>query len=221
MAHHIGPGSPALARTQHRHVSGTLGTPTPDTFGRRRTSLDASGRRPMSESRQPRDTLSRTGRARTRLAAAGGGSVVQQRWMPPADRPWARRTLEMKAEKVAAPVTAPTAAGLFRTVRTVNWAAGSPGPVTSTSTTCTSGILQTHRPRIHEQKKIESFERINSIRERNGNFDSCNACKRLGTSRLHEVHESKFPFLSRIEFIRSKLSNFSAHVYGVTGRRTD
>ena len=28
------------------------------------------------------------------------------------------------------------------------------------------------------------------------------------------MHESKFPFVSRIEFIRSKLSNFSAHVYG-------
>ena len=45
-------------------------------------------------------------------------------------------------------------------------------------------------------------------------MNSCNSCKRLGTSRLHELHESKFPFVSRIEFIRSKLSNFSAHVYG-------
>ena len=33
--------------------------------------------------------------------------------------------------------------------------------------------------------------------------------------RLHELHASKFPFVSRIEFIRSKLSNFSAHVSGV------
>ena len=65
-------------------------------------------------------------------------------------------------------------------------------------------------------RKFESFERINSIREMNGNFDSCNSCKRLVPSRLHELHESKFPFISRIEFIRSKLSNFSAHVYGVT-----
>ena len=65
-------------------------------------------------------------------------------------------------------------------------------------------------------EKFESFERINSIRETNGNFDSCNLCKRLGTSRLHESHESKFPFVSRIEFIRSKLSNFYAHVSGVT-----
>ena len=31
-----------------------------------------------------------------------------------------------------------------------------------------------------------------------------------------ELHESKFPSVSRIEFIRSKLSNFSAHVSGVT-----
>ena len=67
-------------------------------------------------------------------------------------------------------------------------------------------------------EKFESFERINSIRETNGNFDSCNSCKRLGTSRLHELHESKFPFVSRIEFIRSKLSNFSAHVSGVKER---
>ena len=41
----------------------------------------------------------------------------------------------------------------------------------------------------------------------------------LVSSRLHEFHESKFPFVSRIEFIRSKLSNFSAHVYGVGWRR--
>ena len=37
----------------------------------------------------------------------------------------------------------------------------------------------------------------------------------LGTSRLHELHESKFPFVSRIKFIRSKLSNFSAHASGI------
>ena len=54
------------------------------------------------------------------------------------------------------------------------------------------------------------------MRETNGNFDSCNSCRRLVPSRLHELHESKFPFVSRIEFIRSKLSNFSAHVSGVS-----
>ena len=42
--------------------------------------------------------------------------------------------------------------------------------------------------------------------------------KRLVPSRLHKFYESKFPFVSRIEFIRSKLSNFSAHVYGVSER---
>ena len=64
-------------------------------------------------------------------------------------------------------------------------------------------------------EKSEGFERRNkSIREKNGNFDSCNSCKRLVPSRLHELHESKFPFVSRSEFIRSKLSNFSAHVSG-------
>ena len=40
-------------------------------------------------------------------------------------------------------------------------------------------------------------------------------------SKLHDLHtymthEPKFPFVSRIEFIRSKLSNFSAHVSGVS-----
>ena len=33
-----------------------------------------------------------------------------------------------------------------------------------------------------------------------------------GTSRLHELHVLKLRFVSRIEFIRSKLPNCSAHV---------
>ena len=53
------------------------------------------------------------------------------------------------------------------------------------------------------------------MRGTNGSFDTCSSCKRLGTSRLHELHESKLTFVSRIEFIRSKHSNFSAHVSGV------
>ena len=68
---------------------------------------------------------------------------------------------------------------------------------------------RSHGPRIHERKKIESLERINSIREANGSFDPCYACryihKWLGTGRLRE--ETKF--------IRSELSKFSAHVSGV------
>ena len=45
-------------------------------------------------------------------------------------------------------------------------------------------------------RKFESFERINSIRLTNGNFYSCNSCKWLGTTRLHELHESNFRFLN-------------------------
>ena len=40
--------------------------------------------------------------------------------------------------------------------------------------------------------------------------------KRLVPSHLHELHESNFSFVSRIKFIRSKLSNFSASVSRVT-----
>ena len=58
------------------------------------------------------------------------------------------------------------------------------------------------------------------MRETSGSFDSRNSCKRLGTSRLHELHESKLPFCSRIEFIRSKLSNFFAHVSGASNVRS-
>ena len=66
------------------------------------------------------------------------------------------------------------------------------------------------------RRKFISYEWMNSIRETNGNFHSCNSCKRLVPSRLHELHESKFPFVSRIKYIRSKLSNFSAHVSDVS-----
>ena len=38
----------------------------------------------------------------------------------------------------------------------------------------------------------------------------------MQTADSHDLHESKLPFVSRIEFIRSKLSNFSAHVSGVS-----
>ena len=67
-------------------------------------------------------------------------------------------------------------------------------------------------------EKFESFERINSIRETSGNFDLCDSCKLLVPSRLHELHGSKFQFLSHIEFILSKLSSFPAHVSGVMDR---
>ena len=63
-------------------------------------------------------------------------------------------------------------------------------------------------------RKLDEF--YTYLRVTNGNFDSCNYCKRMVPSRLHDLHESKFPFVTRIEFIRSKLSNFSADVSGVS-----
>ena len=54
----------------------------------------------------------------------------------------------------------------------------------------------------HMSRKVKSLERINSIYETNRSFDSCHSCKQLGTNRL-------LAFLSRIKFIRSKLSFYS------------
>ena len=70
----------------------------------------------------------------------------------------------------------------------------------------------------YTSRKFRSLERVNSISAANG-FDPCDSCKRLGTSRLHELHESKLLFVGRTEFIRSKLSIFSAHVSVVFTRR--
>ena len=54
------------------------------------------------------------------------------------------------------------------------------------------------------------------MRGTNENLESYNSSKRLVPIRLRELHESKFSFVLRIEFIRSKISNFSAHVSGVS-----
>ena len=94
-------------------------------------------------------------------------------------------------------------------------------------TYCSSGRASWHIVQLSEfytvhtdlgymSRKLESFQRLNTMRETNGNFDTCNSRKRLVPSRLHELHVSKVPFVSRIEFICSKFSNFSAHVSGVT-----
>ena len=56
-------------------------------------------------------------------------------------------------------------------------------------------------------EKIESFKRTNSICKTNGNFGSCNSCKRPGTSRLYELHESKLPFVS-LHVSSSSVRNF-------------
>ena len=68
-------------------------------------------------------------------------------------------------------------------------------------------------------EKFESLKRINSIRETNGSFRLCNSCKRLVPSRLHKVHESKLAFVTCIEFIRYKLSNFLLMYLGPSSRR--
>ena len=49
---------------------------------------------------------------------------------------------------------------------------------------------------VYISRKIRKFRTDKFYSETNGNFDSCNSCKRLGTSHLHELHESKFPFVS-------------------------
>ena len=43
---------------------------------------------------------------------------------------------------------------------------------------------------VYMSRKFESFERINSIRETNGNFDSCNSCKRLVLTRRDSMSQN-------------------------------
>ena len=62
-------------------------------------------------------------------------------------------------------------------------------------------------------RKINSQTKVYKTTSRH--VDSFSSCKRLGTSRLHDLHDSKFLCVTRIEFIRSKLSISSAHVSGV------
>ena len=44
------------------------------------------------------------------------------------------------------------------------------------------------------------------------------SCRRLKISRLHELHVSKLTFVSRNEFVRSKLSNLSDPVSRVSDK---
>ena len=68
-----------------------------------------------------------------------------------------------------------------------------------------------HMSRKIRKSRTDKFDTLN---KRNFPLVSRvpNSCKRLVPSVLHELHEWKFPFVSRIEFILSLLSNFSAHV---------
>ena len=67
-------------------------------------------------------------------------------------------------------------------------------------------------------RKNRKFRSINSIRVTNGILTLATHANGWEPAvSLHELPESKFPFVSRIEFILSNLSNLSAHVSGVTG----
>ena len=68
---------------------------------------------------------------------------------------------------------------------------------------------------VYVANNNESLEWINSMSKTNGTFDTSCDCERMVPSRLHELHESKIIFVLRIEFIRSKLSNFPPLVSGV------
>ena len=88
--------------------------------------------------------------------------------------------------------------------------------VVATSAQCFGIGTRIHFEQLREDcVSALSFGRINSIRETNEICHSCNSCKRLVPSRLHELHEFKLSFVSRIEFTRSKLTFFTAHVTGV------
>ena len=100
-------------------------------------------------------------------------------------------------------------AGCRRGIPAVTEAAGGRGVTADNSLSAgRGGRCTARRPRIHEQRnpKVSSGE-IRYVKQTE-NFDLCNSCKRLG----NELHESKILFVSRIEFIRSKLSIFSPHV---------
>ena len=70
-----------------------------------------------------------------------------------------------------------------------------------------------HRFRIHEQKNSKV---LNGQIRYDKQTEVLTHATHVGTSRLHKLHESKLPCVSRIAFIRSKLSNVSAYVSGVT-----
>ena len=54
---------------------------------------------------------------------------------------------------------------------------------------------------VYMSSKNGSLKQINSISEANRRFDSGNSCKRLGPSRVYELHDSTLPFVWLIEFI--------------------
>ena len=82
----------------------------------------------------------------------------------------------------------------------------------------TTAERMNHGPRIHEQKNSNFLNGLTRCEKQTKIWTHTNLRKRLVPIRLRELHESKFSFVLRIEFIRSKLSNFSARVSGVAIR---
>ena len=107
-------------------------------------------------------------------------------------------------------VQRPTFAGCFRESR---------GHRVSVAVVASSDNPAWPDPRYMSRKnrkfRTDKFDTCNKNGNKtNGNFDSSNSCKRLGTSRLHESLESKFPFVTRIDL---SVRNFIIfyHVSGV------
>ena len=72
-------------------------------------------------------------------------------------------------------------------------------------------IWMTHTPPPPPRKSNDS---VNRVPQRT-------SCKRLVPNCSHELHESKLLFVSSTEFIRSKLPNFSAHLWLISDDQID
>ena len=73
------------------------------------------------------------------------------------------------------------------------------------------------RPHVSKEKRQIRTDKFDACSKRN--FYLGNSWKLLNHSCLHELHESKLPFISLTEFIRCKLSIFFAHIMGSCRRR--
>ena len=104
--------------------------------------------------------------------ASIGGAGVSERTRCGRSRQWAQRGWNGRP----APYTASTSCIVRRR-------AASPDGCSDCSTLLSSSPERQRQTPDTWAEKFESFERINSIRETNGNFDSCNSCKRLDPSR--------------------------------------
>ena len=84
----------------------------------------------------------------------------------------------------------------------------------SSATDCGSLHLSSSSPDTWTEK-LESFERINSMRETNGNFDSCNSCKRLEPAVYMSCMSQNFRLFHVSNLSVRNFRFFSAHVSGI------